>query len=79
MAGLAAAVATRTAVQEPAASAAVAAPAAQGTDVSNLTTVTSWANVKAAGAQMYPSVNLMGRTGGKVGGDGSGVGGVIVR
>jgi NodT family efflux transporter outer membrane factor (OMF) lipoprotein len=36
------------------------------------------ANVKAAGAQMYPSVNLMGRTGGKVGGDGSGVGGVIV-
>ena len=49
MAGLAAAVATRTAVQEPAASAAVAAPAAQGTDVSNLTTVTSWANVKAAG------------------------------
>jgi len=36
------------------------------------------ASVKAAGAQMYPSVNVIGRTGGKVGGDGSGVGGVIV-
>ena len=36
------------------------------------------ANVKAAGAQLYPSVNLLGKTGGKVGGDGSGVGGVIV-
>src|SRR4249920_59644 len=34
------------------------------------------ANVKAAGAQLYPSVNLLGKTGGKVGGDGSGVGGV---
>jgi GH25 family lysozyme M1 (1,4-beta-N-acetylmuramidase) len=49
MAGLAAAVAIHTAVQEPAANAAVAAPPAQGTDVSNLTTVTSWANVKADG------------------------------
>ena len=49
MAGLAAAVAVHTAVQEPAANAAVAAPPAQGTDVSNLTTVTSWADVKAAG------------------------------
>ena len=39
MAGLAAAVAIHTAVQEPAANAAVAAPPAQGTDVSNLTTV----------------------------------------
>jgi NodT family efflux transporter outer membrane factor (OMF) lipoprotein len=36
------------------------------------------ASVKAAGAQLYPSVNLLGRTGGKVGGDGSGIGGVIV-
>jgi NodT family efflux transporter outer membrane factor (OMF) lipoprotein len=36
------------------------------------------ANVKAAGAQLYPSVNLLAKTGGKVGGDGSGVGGVIV-
>ncbi|HSS08026.1 MAG TPA: TolC family protein [Rhodanobacteraceae bacterium] len=36
------------------------------------------AGVKAAGAQMYPSVTLLGRTGGKVGGDGSGIGGVIV-
>jgi len=36
------------------------------------------ASVKAAGAQIYPSVNLIGRTGGKVGGDGSGIGGVIV-
>ncbi len=49
MAGLAAAVAVHTAVQEPAAHAAVVAPPAKGTDVSNLTTVTSWANVKAAG------------------------------
>jgi GH25 family lysozyme M1 (1,4-beta-N-acetylmuramidase) len=49
MAGLAAAVAVHTAVQEPAANAAVTAPPAQGTDVSNLTTVTSWASVKAAG------------------------------
>src|SRR5580765_129398 len=31
------------------------------------------ANVKAAGAQIYPSVNLLAKTGGKVGGDGSGV------
>ena len=36
------------------------------------------AGVKASGAQLYPSVTLMGRTGGKVGGDGSGIGGVIV-
>ncbi len=36
------------------------------------------AGVKAAGAQMYPSVTLLGRTGGKVGGDGSGIGGVII-
>ena len=36
------------------------------------------AGVKAAGAQLYPSVNLLGRTGGKVGGDGSGIGGVLV-
>ena len=49
MAGLAAAVVTHTAVQDTAANAAVTAPPAQGTDVSNLTTVTSWASVKAAG------------------------------
>lgn len=36
------------------------------------------AGVKAAGAQLYPSVNLIGRTGGKVGGDSSGIGGVLV-
>lgn len=36
------------------------------------------AGVKAAGAQLYPSVTLLARTGGKVGGDGSGIGGVIV-
>lgn len=36
------------------------------------------AGVKAAGAQIYPSVNLLARSGGKVGGDGSGIGGVIV-
>ncbi|MGH8172623.1 MAG: hypothetical protein ACREPX_05715, partial [Rhodanobacteraceae bacterium] len=36
------------------------------------------AGVKAAGAMLYPSVNLLGRSGGKVGGDGTGVGGVIV-
>ena len=63
MAGLAAAVATRTAVQEPAASAAVAAPAAQGTDVSNLTTVTSWANVKAAGIDLHRRHGLRRRHG----------------
>lgn len=49
IAGLAVAVATRTAVQEPAALAAAAAPTVQGTDVSNLTTVTSWPGVEAAG------------------------------
>jgi outer membrane protein, multidrug efflux system len=36
------------------------------------------AGVKASGAQLYPSVTLLGRTGGKVGGDGSGIGGVLV-
>jgi|KBSMisStandDraft_5_1062788.scaffolds.fasta_scaffold23134_4 NodT family efflux transporter outer membrane factor (OMF) lipoprotein len=36
------------------------------------------AGVKASGAQLYPSVNLLARTGGKVGGDGSGIGGVLV-
>jgi NodT family efflux transporter outer membrane factor (OMF) lipoprotein len=36
------------------------------------------AGVKASGAQLYPSVNLLGRTGGKVGGDTSGIGGVVV-
>ena len=36
------------------------------------------AAVKAAGATLYPSVNLLARTSGKVGGDGSGIGGVIV-
>lgn len=49
IAGLAVAVATRTAVQEPAALAAATPPTVQGTDVSNLTTVTSWPDVKAAG------------------------------
>jgi GH25 family lysozyme M1 (1,4-beta-N-acetylmuramidase) len=44
--GLATAVAVRTAVQEPAA---IAATTVTGTDVSNLTTVTSWPDVKAAG------------------------------
>ena len=48
IAGLAVAVAARTAVQEPAALAAVTQPSIQGTDVSNLTTVTSWPDVKAA-------------------------------
>ena len=36
------------------------------------------AGVKAAGAALYPSVNLLARTGGKVGGDTSGIGGVLV-
>ena len=36
------------------------------------------AGVKASGAQLYPSVTLLGRSGGKVGGDASGVGGVII-
>lgn len=36
------------------------------------------AGVKASGAQLYPLVNLLARTGGKVGGDGSGIGGVLV-
>jgi outer membrane protein, multidrug efflux system len=36
------------------------------------------AAVEASGAQLYPSVNLLGRSGGKVGGDSSGLGGVIV-
>src|SRR5215470_16300654 len=36
------------------------------------------AGVKAAGATLYPTVNLLARTSGKVGGDGSGIGGVIV-
>ena len=49
LAGLGVAVGARTAVQEPAALAATAAPVVQGTDVSNLTTVTSWPDVKAAG------------------------------
>ena len=47
--GLAVAVGARTAVQEPAALAAATPPTVQGTDVSNLTTVTSWPQVKAAG------------------------------
>ena len=34
--------------------------------------------VKASGAQLYPSVNLLARTSGKVGGDGTGIGGVLV-
>ena len=49
IAGLAVAVATRTTVQEPAALAATSPPVVAGTDVSNLTTVTSWPDVKAAG------------------------------
>ena len=49
IAGLAVAVAARTAVQEPAALAGTTAPTVAGTDVSNLTTVTSWPDVKAAG------------------------------
>jgi GH25 family lysozyme M1 (1,4-beta-N-acetylmuramidase) len=49
LAGLAVAVGARTAVQEPAALAATASPVVQGTDVSNLTTVTSWPQVQAAG------------------------------
>jgi NodT family efflux transporter outer membrane factor (OMF) lipoprotein len=36
------------------------------------------AGVQAAGAQIYPSVNILARSGGKVGGDSSGIGGVIV-
>src|SRR5215470_1675894 len=36
------------------------------------------AAVKAAGATLYPTVNLLARTSGNVGGDGSGIGGVIV-
>jgi GH25 family lysozyme M1 (1,4-beta-N-acetylmuramidase) len=47
--GLAVAVGARTAVQEPAALAAATPPVVQGTDVSNLTMVTSWPDVKAAG------------------------------
>ena len=62
MAGLAAAVAIHTAVQEPAANAAVAAPPAQGTDVSNLTDVTSWANVKAAGVTFTGVMAIDGAT-----------------
>jgi GH25 family lysozyme M1 (1,4-beta-N-acetylmuramidase) len=50
IAGLAVAVAARTAVREPAALAATTTtPIVQGTDVSNLTTVTSWPGVTAAG------------------------------
>jgi outer membrane protein, multidrug efflux system len=36
------------------------------------------AGVEVAGAQIYPSVNFLGRSSGKVGGDSSGIGGVIV-
>jgi GH25 family lysozyme M1 (1,4-beta-N-acetylmuramidase) len=49
IAGLAVAVAARTAVQEPAALASTTQPSVEGTDVSNLTTVTIWPDVKAAG------------------------------
>jgi GH25 family lysozyme M1 (1,4-beta-N-acetylmuramidase) len=49
LAGLGVAIGARTAVQEPAALAATAAPVVEGTDVSNLTTVTGWPEVKAAG------------------------------
>ena len=48
-AGLVSAVALRSGAGESAALAATTAPAVQGTDVSNLTTVTSWPAVKAAG------------------------------
>ncbi len=36
------------------------------------------AGVKAAGAQMYPAVDLLGHTGGKVGGDNSGISGALI-
>jgi GH25 family lysozyme M1 (1,4-beta-N-acetylmuramidase) len=49
VAGLALAAAAQTAVRGPAALAATTQPAVNGTDVSNLTTVSSWPDVKAAG------------------------------
>ena len=49
VAGLALAAATQTAVRGPAALAGTTQPAVEGTDVSNLTTVSSWPGVKAAG------------------------------
>lgn len=36
------------------------------------------AGVKAAGGQMYPSVDLLGHTGGKLGGDNSGISGALI-
>jgi len=49
VAGLALAAATQAAVRGPAALAATTQPAVEGTDVSNLTTVSSWPDVKGAG------------------------------
>jgi GH25 family lysozyme M1 (1,4-beta-N-acetylmuramidase) len=63
IAGLAAAAAARATVQEPAALAAATPPAVTGTDVSNLTTVTSWPDVKAAGMSF---VGVMAYDGGSV-------------